>query len=156
MPPVAPLVGYIAAVHRLLFVIHAALAGGAAGCSDDMPRCITVEPACSPLYTPTFDNVYDMTLKNGCGSTLASCHSRAGQAGAGGLSFEDAATAHAQLLLSDRVKPGDAACSEMIVRVGSPGKDFEMPPGAPLSPAARCALVQWVENGAKGPGEPFP
>ena len=47
-----------------------------------------------------------------------------------------------------RVKPGDPACSVMIVRTDSPGADYQMPPGDPLSPQERCALIQWVQNGA--------
>ena len=44
-----------------------------------------------------------------------------------------------------RVSPGDAACSLMIVRTDSPGADYQMPPGDPLSEPERCALIQWVQ-----------
>ena len=121
-----------------------------AGCpGGDQPACVDVDLTCNPLYVPTFDNVYENTLKNGCGSARVSCHSAAGHQG--GMSFEDPATAHAALL-AGRVIPGDASCSVMIVRTSSPGTSYEMPPSAPLSQAERCALIQWVQNGAPGPG----
>lgn len=131
------------------------LAAGLALCgcpSDDPPACVTVDTACQPLYVPTFDNVYANTLAVGCGSERVSCHSREGHQG--GMSFEDPATAHAALL-AGRVSPGDPSCSEMIVRVTSVGEPYQMPPGsgAELSAAEQCALIQWVESGAPGPGE---
>ena len=48
-----------------------------------------------------------------------------------------------------RVDPGNPGCSVMIVRTDSPGADYQMPPGTALSPQERCALIQWVQNGAK-------
>jgi len=125
-----------------------------AGCpgEDAPPECIDVNVACQPLYVPTFDNVYNNTLTLGCGSERVSCHSREGQKG--GMSFEDPLTAHAALL-AGRVIPGNPGCSDMIVRTASPGAGYQMPPGsknAALSPAEQCALIQWVQNGAPGPG----
>jgi hypothetical protein len=117
-----------------------------AGCpSDPPPECITVDTTCQPLYPATFQNVYDQTLKDGCGSERSACHSRIGHKG--GMSFEDPDTAY-QALMNGRVSPGDAACSELIVRTNSPGTDYQMPPGAALGEAEQCALVQWVHAGA--------
>ncbi len=127
------------------------LALACAGCpGDDPPECIEVDLTCAPLYVPTFDNVYANTLTDGCGSQRVACHSATGNKG--GMSFETPDKAHAALL-AGRVKPGDAACSEMIVRTQSLGESYQMPPGSALSEAERCALVQWVQNGAPGPGE---
>ncbi len=123
------------------------------GCPASPPDCLTVDTACAPLYVPTFDNVYSMTLRDDCGSARGACHSRTGQAG--GMSFEDPQHAY-DALLAGRVTPGNPGCSEMIVRTESPGTDYQMPPGAALIPAERCALVQWVAAGAPGPGEPLP
>jgi hypothetical protein len=126
----------------------AALAAGLAGCpADTPPSCTTVETACTPLYEPTFENVYDRTMRVGCGSTLSSCHARGGE---GNMSLEDATTAY-QALLAGRVTPGDPGCSEIIVRASASGKGYQMPPGAPLSAAERCSLIQWIERGAPGP-----
>ena len=129
-----------------LWLVAIALVGCA---SDPPPSCITVDTSCAPLYAPTFDNVYAMTLKNTCGSDRSSCHSAAGKQG--GMSFEDASHAYAALL-AGRVVPGDPGCSKMIVRTDSPGAAYQMPPGDPLTPAERCALIQWVQAGAPGPG----
>jgi len=127
-----------------------ALVTGCAG--DPLPACITVDASCAPLYAPTFDNVYTMTLHDTCGSQRASCHSAAGMSG--GMSFADPPHAFAALR-NGRVVPGDPGCSKMIVRTDSPGASYQMPPGDPLSPAERCALIQWVQAGAlagSGPG----
>ena len=41
----------------------------------------------------------------------------------------------------------------IIVRTNGIGTTYQMPPGAPLSDEhERCALIQWVANGAPGPG----
>jgi len=134
---------------QLWFV--AALAGGAAGCpSDPPPACITVDTACAPLYQPTFDNIYPMTLRDTCGSQRASCHSAAGRQG--GMSFQDSQHAF-DALRAGRVMPGDPGCSKLIVRTDSPGASYQMPPGDPLTEAERCVLIQWVQSGAlAGPG----
>lgn len=119
-----------------------------AGCPDNgPPACVTVDTACAPLYAPTFDNVYNMTLRGGCGSALVACHAASS---AGLMSLVDPATAHASLL-AGRVKPNDASCSEVIVRTDAPGKDYQMPPGIRLAAAERCSLIQWIEAGAPGP-----
>lgn len=137
---------------RQLFV--GALTGLLAACASDVPpACITVDTTCAPLYEPTFANVYAMTLRDTCGSARSSCHSAAGKQG--GMSFENAATAHAALL-AGRVVPGDPGCSELIVRTSSPGADYQMPPGDPLNAPERCALIQWVQAGAPGPQQAAP
>ena len=125
-----------------------------AGCpSEPPPECVAPEHAidesCAPGYVPTFTNVYNNTLRLGCGSDKGNCHSAAGRAG--GLSLQSQDIAYEQLLdpAHGRVKPGDAACSELVVRVHSPGEDYQMPPGDPLSAVERCALVQWVLQGAQ-------
>jgi hypothetical protein len=125
----------------------AALSAALAGCPDDgPPACVTVETSCTPLYEPTFDNVFNNTLRAGCGSELDACHSAAG---AGRMSLADPATAHASLL-AGRVTPGDPGCSELIVRTGAPGKDYQMPPGIALGATEHCALILWVQAGAPG------
>lgn len=117
----------------------------AACTSDPPPACITVDTACAPLYSPTFDNIYSMTLQTTCGSDRSSCHSASGMQG--GMSFQSAQRAF-DSLTAGRVVAGDPGCSKLIVRTSSPGEDYQMPPGDPLSAAERCALIQWVANGA--------
>ncbi|MBP9087713.1 MAG: hypothetical protein KBG15_16440 [Kofleriaceae bacterium] len=121
------------------------------GCSDFPPTCITLAPTCQPLYPPTFENVYNNTIAKKCGGDSTSCHSREGMRG--GLDLTDRATAFAALTSgsSRRAVAGDAACSGLIVRISSTGHAWSMPPEAPLGEAERCALEQWVQNGATGP-----
>ncbi len=123
-----------------------------AACKDDPPACKTVDEMCDLQYVPTFDNLYNNTLKDGCGSTKNACHSRVGQRG--GMSFEDEAHAYAALL-DGHVTPGDPGCSQMVVRTDSPGADYQMPPGTALTKFERCAIIQWVLHNAPGPGQPL-
>jgi len=67
----------------------------------------------------------------------------------------DEATAYASLVGRGFVEPGNAACSDMIVRITSVGAAYQMPQGpasSALSPAEQCSLIQWVAAGAPGPG----
>jgi hypothetical protein len=132
-----------------LWLAAALAASPLAGCTQDPPPpCVTVNTSCAPLYQPTFDNIYTMTLRDTCGSARASCHSAAGRSG--GMSFEDESHAYAALL-AGRVAPGDPGCSKIVVRTSSPGAPYQMPPGDPLGEAERCALIQWVQAGAPAP-----
>lgn len=139
---------------RQLWFVAVLAVGPPAGCTTDPPpSCITVDTTCAPLYAPTFDNVYTMTLQNTCGSQRSSCHSAAGKQG--GMSFEDPQHAYAALL-AGRVMPGNPGCSKMVVRTSSPGASYQMPPGDPLSAPERCALIQWIAAGAPNTaGHPF-
>src|SRR5215468_9645213 len=124
-----------------------------AACTEPPPACIDVDTMCQSLYQPTFDNVYANTLQMKCGSTRSSCHSATGHMG--GMDFTTKDTAFAALLAPghDRVVPGDPGCSKIIVRTNGIGKDYQMPPGDPLTDEhERCALIQWVANGAPPSG----
>jgi len=130
---------------RQLWLV-AVLAAPAVACTTEPPpACIVVDTTCAPLYAPTFDNVYTMTLQNTCGSGRASCHSAAGHQG--GMTFETEQKAY-DALLAGRVMPSNPACSKIVVRTSSPGAPYQMPPGDPLSEAERCSLIQWVQAGA--------
>ncbi len=131
------------------WLVLVGLLATSAGCpSTPPPDCKVVDTDCAPGYVPTFTNVYNNQIKVGCGSTKSSCHSRSNHAG--GLSFESQDVAYEQLLdsMQGRVIPGDPSCSEMIVRTDSPGEDYQMPPGKALTGPQRCALIQWVVQGA--------
>lgn len=126
-----------------------------AACTEAPPACIDVDTMCQSLYQPTFDNVYANTLQGKCGSTDTSCHSAAGHMG--GMSFDTKDTAYSALLAAgqNRVVPGNPGCSKVVVRTNGIGKDYQMPPGDPLTDEhERCALIQWIANGASGPGVP--
>ena len=130
--------------------------GGRTETYDDggVPRCTTVDPQCTPRYTPTFANVYQNTLKDSCGSQSSVCHSAAGRKG--GLSLESPVVAHAELVAGGRVVSGDAACSELVVRLHGSGEAYLMPPGAALSASDRCAIEQWISAGAPAPSATSP
>lgn len=118
----------------------AALGCAGVGCSG-----VDVDTECTPLYEPTFDNVYQNTLAVSCAVGNGTCHTS--DASAGGLAFPDADSAYAALL-DDRVEPGDASCSLIVERIASDGDDV-MPPGSPLNETERCSIVQWIEAGAE-------
>jgi len=134
---------------RLAFVLVAVI--GLAGCGDDPLPCVdNLDTQCAPLYPPTFANVFANTLSPTCAQTGASCHAREGAQG--GLVFEDATESYNLLLgLADgnaRVIPHDPACSTLIKRIETTQRQRQLPPGQALSPAERCALVRWVNEGA--------
>lgn len=115
------------------------------------PACLdSLAPSCSPLYAPLFDNVYQNTLAKKCAVSGGACHGPSG--GQGGLVMASPDGAYAELLgqAGDRarVKPGDARCSELFVRIDSPNRNYSMPPGKPLSAEERCSIRQWIEQGA--------
>lgn len=117
-------------------------------CSDDepeVPACVELAQACEPLYEPTFDNAYDRTFSRTCSGVGSSCHGPAG--GQGGLTFDGADAAHSYLLGSGLVVPEDPSCSPLQVRIEGGGAGV-MPPGALMSQAERCAIQQWIEQGA--------
>jgi hypothetical protein len=125
----------------------------ASGCGTEDPTqaCVqSLDLTCAPLYDPTFDQVFTRTLKPTCALSGASCH--AAEGAMGGLVLTDADSAYAALLGQDggkgRVVAGDAACSLIIERLDATDARV-MPPGAPLADAERCAVAQWIQNGAK-------
>ena len=112
---------------RLALGLIALIACGA----DDV--CVEdLDLACTPLYEPTFDEVYANTLKPTCGISGSSCHAAEGNKG--GYTFDDPDDSYEQLIDSAvfAEDPADA-----------------MPPGQPLAEAERCAIRQWVDNGAE-------
>lgn len=140
---------------------YAGIAGAAAvlvlaascGPSDDpRPACLASVDVdgCTPLYPAEFPALFDQVFSVTCASSGASCHGDLGRMG--GLVLTDEAAAYAALLGLDgakaRVIAGDAACSEMMVRLDSPGHSWSMPPGAPLDERARCSIRRWIASGA--------
>jgi len=129
-----------------------------AGCPEEQPPTCSssaIDTSCAAGYVPTFNNVYKNTLHTAtCGDDNSSCHNNTGKSG--GLTFEaDADTVYAALMAKssidpsrNRVVPGDASCSLLTVRTEGVGKDYQMPKGDALPAPTRCAIVQWVANGA--------
>lgn len=119
------------------------------GCPDDELVCVEVDLSCAPLYPPTWENVVQTTLVPKCGTGNGVCHSATGHRG--GLVLSDPSTAHANLLNGGYLVPGDVSCSELTQRIFSTSSSLVMPRGAPLPPAERCSIAQWVAAGAPGP-----
>ena len=106
---------------------------------------------CDPLYEPTFENVYENTLRPTCGFEGTACHGVEGAQA--GLVFADIDEAY-DLLTDDGdgeplVLANDAACSVLIQRVDADDETQVMPPGDPLSEEERCAIRMWIDDGAK-------
>ena len=108
---------------------------------------------CAALYEPAFVEIFQRTLTTTCASSGVSCHGSAGRMG--GLVLVDLSESYEELLGGiggpRRVVPGDPACSELMVRLDSPGQEWSMPPGAPLDQRARCAIRRWIADGAPPP-----
>ncbi len=128
-------------------VALSALAATLVACSDDAGGCVEVDPECAPLYEPTFDNVFSMTLNDKCAD--GPCHDAVSPKA--GLSYVDPDEAYDQLLGETgrvRVMPGDPGCSLLVRRIEGSGS-FRMPPGNPLSEQERCSIELWIANGAE-------
>jgi hypothetical protein len=122
---------------------------GMGGCLDPLAL------DCAPSYDPaTYDKIYDNVLGPTCGSTAtgSQCHGKDG--GKAGLFLDQPDKAYDFLMgKADgraRVLPGNPECSILAQRLESTDPAFRMPVGgAPLSPGDRCAIRQWIAQGAK-------
>ncbi len=103
-------------------------------------------PTCSPLYEPTFTNVFERTLRPSCGLGGAACHTAKGRQG--GLVFEDADEAY-RALQAGQLSPGDPGCSALVVRLTATDPNLRMPPGRALAAEEQCAVARWIADGAK-------
>ena len=146
----ARLVGLMALA---LTSVVAACGNGDDQASGGMPECAELSSPCEPrLYPPTFEAVYQNTLAKTCAGGGSSCHS--GDSPQAGLGFGDPDTAHAALLADStsgraRVVPGDAACSELMVRLEHSEQSWGMPVGGQLPENERCSIITWIEEGAQ-------
>ena len=118
----------------------------ACGGADQDPCEETLPSSCSPLYEPTFTQVYTQTLQVKCAVTGGACHSAAGAKG--GLILEGEDAAYAGLVESGRVIPGEPECGELTHRLESTDAAIVMPVGGNLSEPERCAIYAWIRAGA--------
>ena len=139
-----------------------AVALAACGCTDDgvppedeVPECISYSlDGCSLLYPPSYDQVWNQTLANTCGSTGTSCHAQDDAAGAvNGMTFIDPLVTWDHLTTGDEDGPlvvaGDPECSRLFVRLATDNPAIRMPPGeAPLPPNTLCSIGTWISDGA--------
>ncbi len=114
---------------------------------EPAPLCTTYEPSCAVLYEPTYEQIFNRTLKPTCGKPGVSCHAESGKQG--GLAFEDIDRAYALLQERGAVKAGDPRCSKVAARIGATDPNIRMPPGLSLHPAEICTIQKWIENGAQ-------
>jgi hypothetical protein len=130
----------------VLLCAGAVAALGACGTSQATDDCsAVVDRACATAYEPTFDNVFQRTLRPSCALAGASCHASEGHQA--GLVFEDPDVAH-RLLLERPVVAGKPECSLLVRRVTSTDTSFMMPPGLPLTVGEQCAIAAWIDRGA--------
>lgn len=129
-----------------------------AGCGDDQGSeggdgsCVDRDAAsCAPLYEPTWSRVFTETIEPSCAGPGSACHATPDASGAkGGFVVSDAAATHAALIDGGFVVPGDAGCSDLMVRLDTDDSTLRMPPGAaPLDEGVRCSVAQWIANGAQ-------
>ena len=111
---------------------------------DDNSTCVSsVDLTCAPLYEPEFEQVFTRTLKPGC-AVAGNCHS--GPNAKAGIRMDEIEETYRLLIDDGLVVPNDASCSLLVARLEGSGP--VMPPGQALSEAERCAIEQWVANGA--------
>lgn len=126
--------------------------------SDDaaaLPDCIDYDvDTCAPLFEPTYANVYAQTFMLDCSTGGTACHADAGALGAAahGLQFSDADAAYSLLVedLGDAtfVRPGDASCGVLTVRLRTDDDALRMPTGSMLAPTEICSVLKWIDAGA--------
>lgn len=122
-----------------------------------LPDCIELEfdlATCAPLFPPTFDRIYEEVLAgadgtSGCAAGGSACHGDADAMGASaGMVFtgdRDAVYA----TVSTFIEAGDPSCGPLSVRVQTDDVELVMPPGSSgIAEGARCAIAQWVADGA--------
>jgi hypothetical protein len=130
-------------------VLAVALTGSVA-CSDDV-ACAEVTTECAPLYEPTFDNVFTITLQQRCAVVGLACHAREGAQG--GLVLVEIEESYDMLVGENghprRVDTEALGCGALLSRLGSSDPSRVMPPSAPLSEAELCAVTRWVAMGAE-------
>ncbi len=125
----------------------------AGGCSTGVECVEDLPEDCLPEYPATFEDIHARTLVPSCAVAGAACHASQGKQG--GLDLSEIESAYLALTEQEgqatsgpRVLKNDAACSPMIVRLHSTQVDQVMPPGAPLREGVRCAVRNWIAQGA--------
>jgi hypothetical protein len=113
--------------------------------AQDGAACVDVKLDCMPIVSPpTFSAIYANIFSPSCALGTGSCH---GPAVSAGLDMRTEDSAYQGL--STRSRPDSVGCSLVLRRVESTDESFRMPPGpTPLSEPQRCAIRQWIANGA--------
>lgn len=121
------------------------------GCSDGGGDAPAINTDCTPLYEPTFTNVFNNTLARRCGVAGGACHSQEGAQA--GVVFAEIESAYALLTGASTgrplVSPEDPDASILLSRVAATDPGRVMPPGMPLAESELCAIVLWETMGAQ-------
>ena len=142
-----------------LVAMAVAVGSGCGQEGDARPSCLAdANLNCAPLYAPEFPEIFRRTLSTSCATSGVSCHGPGGVKGALVLDNEQGAYDALTGANGARVRlvPGDAKCSEIMVRLDSHGHEWSMPPDAPLDERARCAIRQWIAAGSPREGRGAP
>jgi hypothetical protein len=110
---------------------------------------------CRPSFEPaSYDAIFSNVLRPSCGSSASGtqCHGAEGMQA--GLVLADQDEAYESLLGEldgrPRVVRGDPECSMLIQRIESSDPRVRMPLNSPpLSEGQRCAIRQWIAEGAE-------
>jgi hypothetical protein len=116
------------------------------GCGSDQDCTVPQGGDCSPLYAPTYENVYANTLKPTCGQAGTACHATEGAQG--GFKIGELESTYDELLQKQLINPGEPGCSPVVQRLETDDPTQLMPPGARLSAPELCAIETWIANGA--------
>lgn len=134
----------------VLFLIPMlALAACPKDTAEDPVVCVeagSLSGACTPAYEPTYDNLYANTFQPTCAKSGFSCHSPEGHQG--DLNFFDKEAVYGQLM-KRAVQPGNPECSSLAQRVVSTDGFQRMPPGKSIPEGEQCAILSWIQAGAK-------
>lgn len=140
-------------VSVLAMLSCASLACSDDGGGDDPGGCLqNLSVDCGSIVWTDYQAIWDNRL-SGCGSadTQGNCHSAQGRMG--GLLLSDADTAYDALLGGQdgkaRVIPTDPACSELVKRITSTDRAYQMPPNSPMTAVEQCSIIQWIAKGAE-------
>jgi len=127
------------------------------GVEPVLPDCIELDidgATCTPLFPATFDRIYEEVFAgvdgaSGCAAGGSACHGQSDALGAtAGMVFAGDRDA-VYTAVSSFVEAGDPHCGPLSVRVHTKDLDFVMPPGSSgVDEGARCAIAQWVADGA--------
>ena len=123
-------------MRRLLLLVGC---GSLQACAD---RCATTTSDCDAAYTPEFEVIHTRTVVTSC--ALSGCHS--GDEPAAGMRLSDIDEAYEEL--TRRLDDDDDSCTTLLWRVDTEDERFVMPPGKPLTEGERCAIRQWIADGA--------
>lgn len=109
------------------------------GCED-----VDAGATCTPVFEGDFNDLFERILSPRC-ANAAACH---GEGTRTSLALPDSTEAYRALVDDGRVVPGWPGCGPLMMRLEATDPRWQMPPGAPLSPAERCVVTRWIADGA--------